>query len=428
MRRFIRASYSVYFCFALIALLSLLGCSQVASGDTVSDDDGFAYTPTYIEGGWEFNEWSYKPYFFSDMFDSLEYDMNVRNSYVERWGRYMWLNKIVESTDSVNFYFETSESRRYIFSMDQYGDNPPLLKISTLSKRVEYTVEAIEKEGRWYYPIDQDEFSSEDDYIVLALFDDDGSAYTGEVKNVSVFDNDKVWPLDFDVNLVIAGKFMGTKDDATVEELADLIFERLNQALNPGGIHVRKINILYAKDHPVVGGDYPEEEPFIMARLDDSEYESRTQLSRWPGHEGEFMLVLGYYIVDESNTTLGFAPVPGTVYYDGSEDDYANYVALATHTESGRNSIMSWEIANVSMHELGHYFGLKHTSEYGGKEFDDLEDTPECLDIGERGEYNRLCPDYGYIMYPQTGDAAYVTFTPQQMDVIRMYLASTPHK
>ena len=361
------------------------------------------------------------------MFKSLKYDVVVTDSYIDRWGKFVQLNKIIEATDSVNFYFQKSESMRYIFSMDQNGEEAPLLKFMTHTEMTEYIVTAIEKGNRWYYPIDQEKISSVDDYVAFGLFSDDSTAYAGKVKNMSVFDNDKVWPLDFDVNLVIAGKFMGTKDGASVGELADKILDRLNQALNPGGINVRSINVLYAQDHPVVGSDYPETEPFIMSRLDDSAYVSRDQLSRWPGHEGEVMLVLGYYIVDESTSTVGFAPVPGTIYYDGSEN-YTNYAALASHSDSGATELSSWEIANVSMHELGHYFGLKHTSEYGGEEFDNLEDTPECPRIGKRGTNSRHCPDYGYIMYPHESEKTYVTFTPQQMDVIRMYLSTTPHK
>ena len=428
MKRYTRALFPLCFCCALMVLLGLSGCSQIASGDDSLDDgDEYIYTPTYVDRGWEFEEWTYEPYYDASMFKSLSYDTAICDSYIDRWGQYVKLNRVIKSTDSVNFYFKKTNSMRYLFSMDRDGEEAPLFKFMTNIKKTEYFVTAIEKGNRWYYPIDQEKISSEDDYIVFGLFNNDSSAYAGEVKNMSVFDNDKVWSLDFDVNLVVAGKFMGTKDGATVEELAEKILDRLNQALNPGGIKVRNINVLYAKDHPVVGSDYPETEPFIMSRLDDSAYVSRDQLSRWPGHEGEVMLVLGYYIIDESNSTMGFAPVPGTIYYDGSEN-YTNYAALATHYDSGATSAPSWEIANVAMHELGHYFGLKHTSEYGGEEFDDLEDTPECPRIGKRGTNSMFCPDYGYIMYPHESNKTYITFTPQQMDIIRLYLSTTPHK
>ena len=417
------------FAFSLLAS----GCSHVisnpcASGDedcSALDDEG-SVAHSYIDGGWEFEEWNYVAYFFDDMFDSVEYEPEVRTSYEIRWGKYLDLNKILPVSDSVHFNFQNSQSTRYVFSMDKDGSVPPILKVITFSANTECFVKAIEKDGRWYYPIDMEEIYPENLFTSLALYNSDSSVYTGKVRNVSVFDNDKVWPLDFDVNLVIAGKFMGTSDKATIEEVAEKIFTRMNQALNPGGIHVRNINILYAKDHPVVGKDFSEDEPFIISGMNSDE-EPVDELGHWPGHEGEIILVLGYYIVDESVSPLGFSPKPGWIYYDGSEWG-ASHVTLATHYDAGKSKASSQVIGNVSIHELGHFFGLDHTTEYGGKEFDDLDDTPECPNIGEKGSYNRKCPDYKYIMYPNESEETYETFTPQQMDIIRMYLSTTPHK
>lgn len=390
----------------LLFVFSLLasGCSHVISnpcasgeGDCIELDYEVGFTHSYVDSGWQFDEWKYVPYFFDDMFDSVEYELEVRDTFEIRWGKYLSLNQILPASDSVYFHFENSKSNRYVFSMDKNGKAPPILKVSTFSASIECFVKAIEKEGRWYYPIDMDEINPGEWFTALALYNSDTSAYTGKVKNVSVYDSDKVWPLDFDVNLVVVGKFMGTSDKASIEEVSERILARLNQALNPGGIHARNINILYAKDHPTVGKNFTKDEPYIVPHTNTYDDDPLIELGHWPGHEGEIIMVLGYYIVDENESPLGFSPKPGTIYYDGSEWG-ASHVTLATHYESGKSTLSSQTIGNVAIHELGHFFGLDHTTE--------LSD----------------------IMYPQQSDETNVTFTPQQMDVIRMYLSTNPHK
>lgn len=47
-------------------------------------------------------------------------------------------------------------------------------------------------------------------------------------------------------------------------------------------------------------------------------------------------------------------------------------------------------------HELGHFNGLRHTSEHGGTEWDPYDDTPQCSNP-DRGQ---SCPDAGNLMFP----------------------------
>ena len=84
----------------------------------------------------------------------------------------------------------------------------------------------------------------------------------------------------------------------------------------------------------------------------------------------------------------------------------------------------------IFIHELGHFFGLDHTTALATSPvFDTVDDTPECSDIISNIESLEKCPDFGYIMFPITDYSyEYATFTPQQMDVIRTYLSSRPHK
>ena len=58
-----------------------------------------------------------------------------------------------------------------------------------------------------------------------------------------------------------------------------------------------------------------------------------------------------------------------------------------------------------------------------------MNDTPEChTNFFPVQSMAQECDDYGYLMFPGLyPDYEYTTFTPQQMEIIRTYLASNPH-
>ncbi len=238
----------------------------------------------------------------------------------------------------------------------------------------------------------------------------------------------KMYPMKFNANLIVAGAYMGTTDGVTIYELAEKIKSRINRALNPGGMAVREVNVLYAKDHPIVGGRFSdaeiaEHDMLSPDRLMDT-------LALWPGHAGEVSIILGHYIYDgmgEEGVEVGFSPCPGRIYGEDDEGE-ADYIAIVSHGKrEAKRGYTSTQIANVTVHELGHFFGLMHTTEIGGMEFDEYEDTPACPKMLLDGIDE--CADRNYIMFPlEQNDWAYSTFSPQETDVIRMYLATMPHK
>ncbi len=70
--------------------------------------------------------------------------------------------------------------------------------------------------------------------------------------------------------------------------------------------------------------------------------------------------------------------------------------------------------ANVLAHELGHFLGLFHTTEIGGAEFDNLDDTPECTQFNPH--FN--CPDAQNLMFPYA-DYDTTELTPDQAYVLQ---------
>ena len=443
--------------FCLLGLLAFfglpfVGCSQVASGSAVDDDIWMrADKIEYRDGNWKFEEWNFSLSGHRDYFDSVRYVIPEKGTFTfERSSNRIVLVNSLESNipQYGNFSFGPVEnSQRYLVSFKKPDNQKYLLGLVEeyyrynedaetfeYEYRLDRVIEPIENGNRLYFPLESALFENvaENSYEskIVQLYYEDGSLYTGALNNIVVAGVDgKDYPLAFNVNLVVAGKYGGTSDGLSVEKLADKILSRLNLAMNPGGITVRKVNVLYAKDHPVVGENFPESKEVILRRASGGQG-LLDSLARWPEHEGEINLALGYYVVDEvdgSATVGGFSPLMGRIY-NGEESGLVNfsddYISIATHCLKGQYHFSSDMIASTVLHELGHFFGMNHTSDESG--FDDYEDTPECSNYGRNKD---MCPDRHYVMFP-TGvdDWEYSTFTPQQMDAVRYFLTLTPHK
>lgn len=71
--------------------------------------------------------------------------------------------------------------------------------------------------------------------------------------------------------------------------------------------------------------------------------------------------------------------------------------------------------ASLFAHELGHYFGLYHTTEADQQSADPFHDTPLCEERSLRD-----CPDYDYVMFPLI-HSSNVIWSPGQIQVVRTH-------
>lgn len=77
------------------------------------------------------------------------------------------------------------------------------------------------------------------------------------------------------------------------------------------------------------------------------------------------------------------------------------------------------QVGQTMAHEVGHFSGLRHTSEHGGTEWDPLSDTAECGNP-DRGS---LCPDARNLMFPFSLGSNQETVSAEQAAVLR----ASPH-
>ncbi len=102
------------------------------------------------------------------------------------------------------------------------------------------------------------------------------------------------------------------------------------------------------------------------------------------------VFLINGFAVPEAPGLLGLSlGIPGVPGLHGS----AGTALVFTAEYLGSNAT---QVGQTMAHEIGHFNGLRHTSEHGGTEWDAMQDTPECSNP-DRGQ---LCPDAPNLMFP----------------------------
>ncbi|MBQ7081621.1 MAG: hypothetical protein IJM92_18575 [Fibrobacter sp.] len=289
----------------------------------------------------------------------------------------------------------------------------------------------------------------------------DGEYFKGKVDNIR-FQGIGSYSDHFSINLIVVGSMDKTLDGKNVDELASDMLRLFREKYY--GITVDTLYVRYAHNHPTLGSYYPADQPWVAGVNSDDLFVS--ELAGWPeeGLRNALNIVLVHSI--KNKDVMGYSHIFSGILGAGNQSSVV--IGEYVKKSDGYELLSSYNIIMTAVHETGHFFGLRHTSttrrdlglladsgEDNGNVGDlsniedGLTDTPFCdyiLRSGlyksgesagdyvfERGAYMsksgiHSCPDLDNIMFPVTvDDVDNVSFTKQQMEIIRSSLMIFPH-
>lgn len=243
-------------------------------------------------------------------------------------------------------------------------------KLSIFRSQCDGMYDGIFKDGVVSY-----EFSCPTDFAepaLLRLENEDFSEYGGKAIRVKL-EGDGKWTNCLSLNFVVAGKYGGTKDSVSIDSLAKKIKEEIPLYYD---ICVDSVYITKASSHPVYGALFRDDEYYVA--VFDS-IDNFPDMTYWPDKrlsKALDIVLLDYF---ESSSYDGCSPMYG---WDTEKRSVKLTVRKADETLRSSNFIVI-----AALHEIGHYFGLRHTSisvEELGKSLDQsiiddgLYDTELC--------------------------------------------------
>lgn len=310
--------------------------------------------------------------------------------------------------------------------------------------------------GRYVYEFICEESAATQWGTTLAL---DGDYYPGKVSNVKLT-GEGAYSDHFSINLIVVGNVEEEIEDFTLEELASNMLTSFRKYYK--SVTIDTLYLRHANEHPTLGKNYPKDEPWI------SQYDENMMLSElggWPGSENALDIVLVHYI--NASGILGYSDL----FSGNMGSGYGSTVLLGAHyiTPYGKEEAVPMsDIVETALHETGHFFGLRHTtattadiyktnndmdiSDYSNLE-DGIEDTPYCPEaqmagffkkaasdtqhpglqyriklFEKAGTFNiRDCPDASNMMFPTALENMELSFSKQQLEIIRKNLMIYPH-
>ena len=333
---------------------------------------------------------------------------------------------------------------------NQYG----LSKVKTLKPK--------NKEGRYVYSF----VCEENESSVWALtLEEDGDYYRGKTPNVK-FQGEGSYSDTLSLNLITVGLIdpieTSLGDYIGVDSLARLLIKAFRKSYT--SITIDTIYVNHAEKHPTLGDKYPATKYWYAGR--NSEDFSLSELGSWPGKGvTEALDIVLVHRIEELNV-LGY----GGLFAMNLKGGDGSTVVVGTNvfTATGVRSLDAEEIVNVTIHETGHFFGLRHTT----STMDDMnnyldlsivedgfKDTPYCAELLMSGLYKTAgegrfmsdyylpyrkefmldaraygiafdpanCPDANLLMFPVSTPSDDKKFSKEQLKFLKKNLKLIPH-
>lgn len=181
----------------------------------------------------------------------------------------------------------------------------------------------------------------------------------------------------------------------------------------------RRIDLFYQVAKQLIGFDRGEvvyhAEKAALAELDDNEILDGFAVSAGAKDGAPQMHVLFTNAIRQGGEPIaaGISPgIPGAAALYGRG---VSGIIVASLEDEQTDAL-------VMLHEMGHFFGLNHTTEFDGQSSDPLEDTPRCTTITNQPQ---SCGDRKNVMFPAGPIEGPVTLSPSQ---IRVYRGSPSYK
>lgn len=354
-------------------------------------------------------------------------------------------------------------SYKLSFEKDPSIEGTPVLDLFRLTDavdgyvttRVVRTLKPKLEGGRYVYEFFCEELEYNTWATTLVL---DGELYKGTTRKARLI-AEGPYSDTLSLNLIVAGKVEFAEDGMTVEKFARLLLDEFRT--NYTSITVDTVYVRYAHEHPTLGSKYPANEPWIAGKSSDDFFVS--ELGGWPerGVKNALDIVLVHRI--EQDWVLGLSPLYGGSLQGGGT------VVIGAYSKSPTGEVgePTAGILSTTLHETGHFFGLRHTTstqadfdadlDYSNYE-DGFDDTPYCIELLTIGrgllksqnskfvaDYvvwsnprvrfatddsvfdTSNCPDERNMMFPAVAEDGQEGFSAEQLEHVRKTLMILPH-